>query len=78
MAQSARDVPISSDSIRLGQFLKFAGMIDSGADAKGVIADGLVRVNDTVEIRRGRQLRHGDTVAFGDEVARVAPDVPES
>ena len=77
MAQSARDVPISSDSIRLGQFLKFAGMIDSGADAKGVIADGLVRVNDTVEIRRGRQLRHGDTVAFGDEIARVAPDVPE-
>jgi len=38
----------------------------------------MVRVNDTVEIRRGRQLRHGDTVAFGDEVARVAPDVPES
>jgi ribosome-associated protein len=78
MAQPARDVPISSDSIRLGQFLKYAGMIDSGADAKGVIADGMVRVNDTVEIRRGRQLRHGDTVAFGDEVARVAPDVPES
>lgn len=77
MAQPARDVPISSDSIRLGQFLKYAGMIDSGADAKGVIADGLVRVNDTVEIRRGRQLRHGDRVAFGDEVARVARDVPE-
>ena len=77
MAQPARDVPISSDSIRLGQFLKYAGMIDSGADAKGVIADGLVRVNDTVEIRRGRQLRQGDTVAFGDEVARVARDVPE-
>ena len=77
MAQPARDVPISSDSIRLGQFLKYAGMIDSGADAKGVIADGLVRVNDTVEIRRGRQLRHGDTVAFGDEVARVTGDLPE-
>lgn len=77
MAQPARDVPISSDSIRLGQFLKYAGMIDSGADAKGVIADGLVRVNDTVELRRGRQLHHGDTVVFGDEVARVAPEVPE-
>lgn len=71
MAQRARDVPISSESIRLGQFLKFAGMIDSGADAKGVIVDGLVRVNDDVETRRGRQLRHGDTVALGDEVARV-------
>jgi len=77
MAQPARDVPISSDSIRLGQFLKYAGMIDSGADAKGVIADGLVRVNDTVEIRRGRQLHRGDTVTFGDEIARVARDAPE-
>jgi ribosome-associated protein len=66
-----RDVPISSDSIRLGQFLKFANMIDSGADAKGVIVDGLVSVNDVVETRRGRQLRHGDTVAFGEQVARV-------
>ena len=71
MAQQARDVPIRDDSIRLGQFLKFAGLIDSGADAKGVIADGLVLVNGAVETRRGRQLRLGDTVAFGDRTARV-------
>ncbi|BBZ28367.1 RNA-binding protein [Mycolicibacterium madagascariense] len=70
----SRDVPISSDGIRLGQFLKFAGMIDSGADAKGVIADGRVTVNDEVETRRGRQLHHGDTVAFDDQVARVTAD----
>ena len=72
MPQQARDVPIRDDSIRLGQFLKFAGLIDSGADAKGVIADGLVLVNGAVETRRGRQLRLGDTVAFGDRTARVA------
>ena len=71
MAQRARDVPIRDDSIRLGQFLKFAGLIDSGADAKGVIADGLVLVNGAVETRRGRQLHHGDTVAFGDRSVRV-------
>jgi ribosome-associated protein len=67
MAPRIRDVPISSDSIRLGQFLKYAGMIDSGADAKGAVVDGLVRVNDEVETRRGRQLRRGDTVALGDQ-----------
>jgi ribosome-associated protein len=71
MAQQARDVPIRDESIRLGQFLKHAGMIDSGADAKAVIADGSVRVNGAVELRRGRQLRHGDTVDFGDQSARV-------
>ncbi|MCG7611120.1 MULTISPECIES: RNA-binding S4 domain-containing protein [Mycobacterium] len=65
------DVPIRDDSIRLGQFLKLASLIDSGADAKVVIADGLVSVNGQVEIRRGRQLHPGDTVTLGDQAARV-------
>lgn len=57
--------------IRLGQFLKLSGLIDSGADAKSVIADGLVSVNGEVELRRGRQLVAGDTVAFSGGQARV-------
>ncbi|WP_370329581.1 RNA-binding S4 domain-containing protein [Mycolicibacterium hippocampi] len=67
----ASDVPIRDASIRLGQFLKLAGLIDSGADAKSVIADGLVSVNGDVETRRGRQLRCGDVVVFGGRGARV-------
>jgi ribosome-associated protein len=66
------DVPIRDETIRLGQFLKLAGLIDSGADAKAVIADGLVIVNDTVERRRGRRLRSGDTVEFEGRRARVS------
>lgn len=66
------DVPIRDESIRLGQFLKLASLIDSGADAKSVIAVGLVSVNGEVELRRGRQLRPGDTVAFAGRSARVA------
>ncbi|GAT09509.1 RNA-binding protein [Mycolicibacterium novocastrense] len=66
------DVVISDDSIRLGQFLKLAGLIDSGADAKSVIADGLVTVNGEVEHRRGRQLRRADVVVFDGRGARVA------
>lgn len=69
------DVPIRDESIRLGQFLKLAGLIDSGSDAKAVIADGRVTVNGTVEVRRGRQLRDGDVVALdgapGAHAARV-------
>ncbi len=68
----ASDVPIRDGSIRLGQFLKLAGLIDSGADAKSVIADGLVNVNGDVETRRGRQLHHGDVVVFSGRSARVA------
>ena len=72
MPAQARDVPIRDESIRLGQFLKLADLIDSGSEAKAAIADGLVLVNGEVETRRGRQLRTGDTVSIGADAARVA------
>lgn len=66
------DVQIRDESIRLGQFLKLANLVESGADAKPVIQDGLVRVNGEVETRRGRQLRLGDVVTLAGASARVA------
>ncbi|MGB0970584.1 MAG: RNA-binding S4 domain-containing protein [Mycobacterium sp.] len=66
------DVPIREESIRLGQFLKLANLIDSGAEAKLLIAEGQVSVNGEVDTRRGRQLRPGDTVVIEDRSARVA------
>ncbi|MBJ7338443.1 RNA-binding S4 domain-containing protein [Mycolicibacterium sp.] len=68
----AHDVPIGDESIRLGQFLKLASLIDSGSDAKAAIAAGEVTVNGEVELRRGRQLRAGDTVSIGTSSARVS------
>ena len=68
-------VPIRDDSIRLGQFLKLANLVESGAEAKPVIAAGQVTVNGEVETRRGRQLVVGDVVALGSQASRVAgPD----
>ena len=67
-----RDEVIRDEMIRLGQFLKLAGLIDSGAEAKPVIASGAVAVNGAIELRRGRQLRRGDVVTLGHEVVRVA------
>lgn len=66
------EVPIDDDVIRLGQFLKLANLIDSGSEAKTVIAAGLVRVNDEVELRRGRQLHIGDVVALAGHKAIVS------
>ncbi|MBT1190644.1 RNA-binding S4 domain-containing protein [Rhodococcoides kroppenstedtii] len=68
------DIPIRDKVIRLGQFLKLANLIDSGSEAKAVIADGLVQVNGEVETRRGRQLRVGDVVTVGGQSARVTAD----
>lgn len=73
MAGPVQDVPIRDEMIRLGQFLKLADLIDTGADAKAVIAAGDVSVNDDVEMRRGRQLHPGDTVTIGERSARVRP-----
>ena len=66
------DVPIRDESIRLGQFLKLANLIETGAEAKPVLADGAVHVNGDVERRRGRQLVPGDVVTLGGLAARVA------
>lgn len=68
------DVPIRDESIRLGQFLKLANLVESGADAKPVIADGAVTVNGEVETRRGRQLVKGDVVVLGPQAARVSDE----
>jgi len=66
------DVPIRDSVIRLGQFLKLAGAVESGADVKRILALDDVTVNGVVEHRRGRQLVRGDEVALGDNSFRVA------
>jgi ribosome-associated protein len=71
MAAPIEDVPIRDESIRLGQFLKLANLIESGSDAKELMVQGLVSVNGEIETRRGRQLRHGDVVELGGVRSRV-------
>lgn len=73
-----RDIPISDEMIRLGQFLKLANASESGSDARRVIATGLVLVNNEVELRRGRQLQLHDVVAVEGAVFRVVRDSPTS
>jgi ribosome-associated protein len=67
----SRVVPIRDASIRLGQFLKLADLVDQGADAKPLLAAGEVSVNGEVETRRGRQLIKGDVVTLAGTDARV-------
>ncbi|HET7326422.1 MAG TPA: RNA-binding S4 domain-containing protein [Nocardioidaceae bacterium] len=69
-----RVVEIRGASIRLGQFLKLAGLVDAGSDAKVLLSQGDVWVNGEPEHRRGRQLRPGDLVTAGDERVQVAAE----
>jgi len=65
------DVPIRGDTIRLGQLLKLAGLVDHGGEARAFLADRQVLVNGQRERRRGRQLRPGDVVSAGARELRV-------
>jgi len=67
----AREVQIQGDTIRLGQLLKLAGVVDSGSEAKALLAAQPAWVNDQRETRRGRQLRSGDAVRIGEHELRV-------
>jgi len=67
------DVPIGGEAIRLGQFMKFAGLLDTGGNVKEAIIDGYVLVNGEVDRRRGRQLQLGDIVTFEGRSVRVCP-----
>ncbi|HSZ13221.1 MAG TPA: RNA-binding S4 domain-containing protein [Solirubrobacteraceae bacterium] len=65
------EIPIKGDGIRLGQLLKLAGVVDSGADVKLLLSYEPVLVNGERETRRGRQLRRGDVVRVGERELRV-------
>lgn len=56
---------ITTPFIKLDSFLKAENAVGSGGEAKIMIADGHVRVNGEVELRRGRKLYPGDKVSFG-------------
>ena len=49
-------VKISTEFIKLDQFLKWLAIVDSGSEAKQVILDGMAKVNGDVETRRGRKI----------------------
>lgn len=57
-------VEISTEYIKLDQFLKWSGACDNGVIAKSIILDGLVKVNGNIEVQRGKKLRNGDIVEF--------------
>lgn len=55
-------IKITSEFIKLDSFLKFANLVESGGNAKGVIAEGRIKVNSEVCLMRGKKLYRGDKV----------------
>ena len=63
----AQSVKITTEFIKLDALLKFASMVNSGGEAKMLIQDGQILVNGEVCTMRGKKIRSGDKVTYGDK-----------
>lgn len=59
-------VEITSEPVELYKILKFEGIVSSGAEAKAVIADGQVLVNNEIETRKRKKIISGDIIEIAD------------
>jgi len=66
------NIIIKDGYIRLGQALKLTGMVSSGVEAKVIIQNGQVKVNDCVELQRGKKIRPGDVVEYNGYSFQIA------
>jgi ribosome-associated protein len=75
-----RDVPVRGGAIALGQLLQFAGIVDTGGQAKQLLLSDEVLVNDEPEGRRGRKLHVVDVgeVTGQEQMRIVSADEPEA
>ena len=68
------EIEISTEFIKLDAFLKFAGCVGTGGEAKVYIADGRVSVNGEVCTMRGKKLRPGDEAELSGKIYRVTAE----
>lgn len=64
-------ITITTEFIRLDSFLKLSGMVDTGGQAKFVIQNGEVLVNEETCEMRGKKLRGGDTIEYAGKKFKV-------
>lgn len=66
-----REVEITKEPVELFKILKFEGVVSSGGEAKAVIDDGQVSVNNEIETQRRKKIVSGDIIEFRDEKLKV-------
>lgn len=65
-----KTIVIKTEFIKLQDLLKFAGLVETGGEAKERIQAGEALVNGGPCLQRGKKLRPGDLVKFaGEELA---------
>jgi ribosome-associated protein len=70
-SSAPRSVAVRETPIELCQFIKFAGVAESGGEAKQLIAAGEVMINGAVETQKRKKLQSGDQVLVRGETLVV-------
>ncbi len=65
-------IRITTEFIKLDALLKFAGLCETGGEAKELIQGGAVKVNGEVCTMRGKKCRAGDTVELDGQTVQIA------
>ncbi len=60
-------ITITTEFIKLSQMMKMANLVQSGGEAKQIILDGLVLVNNQLCTQRGKKLYKDDIVEFDEK-----------
>lgn len=66
-----KEVSIDTEYIKLDSFLKFVGEAVTGAEAKDLVLQGKVKVDDEVCLMRGKKLKNGNVVCLEDHKYKV-------
>lgn len=67
-----KEIKVETELIKLDSFMKWAGIVSSGSEAKMYIQNGEVKYNGEIEVRRGKKIFTGDVIEFqGEEYKRI-------
>ena len=61
-----KEIKIDTEFIKLDQFLKHAGVVQTGGQAKMIIQDGIIKYNGEVTTQRGKKIRKDDIIEIED------------
>jgi ribosome-associated protein len=72
MSNDVVTVELTQSPTELYKIIKFEGLAASGAEAKQLIADGLVLVNGQIETRKRKKIVSGDQIQYLETVLAIS------
>ncbi|HCR44385.1 MAG TPA: RNA-binding S4 domain-containing protein [Ruminococcaceae bacterium] len=66
-------IRIDTEFIRLDSLLKLSGLCETGGQAKKAVQCGEVSLNSELCTMRGKKIRPGDIVVYGEKKVEVIP-----